>query len=519
MCTCSADCGEPCAGKECGDDGCSGTCGECEPGYYCNDATCDSTCGVGGCEPGEGEDICTCPADCGDPCEGKECGDDGCGGTCGDCAAELQCLPGYDLCVGEPKDGDLVLTELMTNGNIGSTECTGKADWFEVLNLSDNNLNLNGCGLMDDKQVEQSIEGDLVIKSKQFFLFVQATSLPDELAMDNAYAYGLNPNINMPTPDSISLVCGGLPVFSMDYGSTEEIPLPGTDPDTGKRVAVQVGMVDDVLPTLGDAEDDCNWCPAVEETQCGDKGTPGTKNSPCGECFSDCEGKECGSDGCCETCGDNNGGCPAALTCVDGAGLCARPAQAGELVITEYMTHGSAACTGSHDWIEILNLTKEALSLENCTLLDSNDSQAFDDEDDVPPVIKPESYLILFQAPEPLDVFPEADVYFYGGLPNIKIGDDKIKMTCDAQLVFEIGFGSFGDFTAPTSSSSPENRISAQLNMPPGMEIPEEVTKEYAHDHPDDNWCLSDQAMAMCGDPAPVNPDKGTPGQNNTECP
>jgi len=56
---CVGDDGDPCADKECGDDGCGGSCGECGPGYECSPSThkcfCPSMVECAGvcCEDGE----------------------------------------------------------------------------------------------------------------------------------------------------------------------------------------------------------------------------------------------------------------------------------------------------------------------------------------------------------------------------------------------------------------------------------------------------------------------------------
>jgi|GEM_PF-850455 len=100
--TCSADgteciaCVPQCDGKTCGDDGCGGTCGTCADGFICNGAqTCES------CTP---------------DCTGKTCGDDGCGGSCGacdqgTCTSEGQCDLYYcsDLPMTGCCDGDKYL--------------------------------------------------------------------------------------------------------------------------------------------------------------------------------------------------------------------------------------------------------------------------------------------------------------------------------------------------------------------------------------------------------------------------
>jgi hypothetical protein len=86
-------CGEGCVPAQCGNGKCQAdvgeTCASCEK-------DCGSCCGNGVCDPTE--DKCDCPSECGDPCEGKQCGDDGCGGSCGTCdlpdyCDNHQCVP------------------------------------------------------------------------------------------------------------------------------------------------------------------------------------------------------------------------------------------------------------------------------------------------------------------------------------------------------------------------------------------------------------------------------------------
>jgi len=152
-------CVPDCEAKACGGDGCGGSCGECGEGLTCSagqclvpgcepldgpgcggcpceacvceldpyccdtqwDGLCASACieDCGGClalencgnevcDAEEGENCancedCTCPEGevcdggecCAPDCEGKECGDDGCNGVCGECEAGKYCTEGF----------------------------------------------------------------------------------------------------------------------------------------------------------------------------------------------------------------------------------------------------------------------------------------------------------------------------------------------------------------------------------------------------------------------------------------
>jgi N-acetylneuraminic acid mutarotase len=140
-------CAPQCDGRICGPDGCGGSCGGCGDDEFCTEAgrcddvpaqcgnnvceddesclncpaDCGQCCGDGACSAVHGEDCATCAADCGCPdgeacngvshacevqcapnCDGRDCGDDGCGGTCGNgCGADQLCNDG-GLCVERP---------------------------------------------------------------------------------------------------------------------------------------------------------------------------------------------------------------------------------------------------------------------------------------------------------------------------------------------------------------------------------------------------------------------------------
>jgi hypothetical protein len=98
-CTCPGDCGLACQGRTCGADpfGCNQNCGTCAGGLTCVGGTSCVGCGDGACNNGETK--CTCKADCGDPCAGKECGDNGCGGSCGSCSGILNYCKGNGNCL------------------------------------------------------------------------------------------------------------------------------------------------------------------------------------------------------------------------------------------------------------------------------------------------------------------------------------------------------------------------------------------------------------------------------------
>ena len=112
-CARGTGCDPSCAGAECGDDGCGGSCGACDFGFNCEGGACveegcdpqctGKTCGDDGCGGNCGANgtcvngACACTPDC----DGKECGEDGCGDFCGACAGDEVCSSGLCLSPGE----------------------------------------------------------------------------------------------------------------------------------------------------------------------------------------------------------------------------------------------------------------------------------------------------------------------------------------------------------------------------------------------------------------------------------
>jgi hypothetical protein len=132
-------CQPQCSGKQCGGDGCGDVCGTCGQDEFCNEGLCSGDCvsdtdcteaSLAKCdadneayleceevEPGcfkwsdpvacELNNVCdggACVPSCVPQCDGKQCGDDGCGDVCGVCDEHYACEAG--LCVYQPWCGD-----------------------------------------------------------------------------------------------------------------------------------------------------------------------------------------------------------------------------------------------------------------------------------------------------------------------------------------------------------------------------------------------------------------------------
>ncbi len=266
-----------CAPDTCGDDGCGGACACTQEWQIC------------------AEGLCVCAVE--PSCDGKECGDDGCGGSCGSCAGGGICVEqdGGSLCAFHPAPAQVVPTEISSH-NTG--DCA--VDWFEVKNLGEVPVTLEGCTIGDASATgDHVISLPVVIPAGGLALFVAGGALPGAAA---DYDFP-KPNLNQ-GGDTLWMECPGdpapVPQFSVDFtGGMGALPAPAA--------GASVGLCLDLLPDAPAAVDylaPANWTlTTFGDMDCpGNLGTPGTENIGCA-CELTCEEGACGvPDGCGGTC-------------------------------------------------------------------------------------------------------------------------------------------------------------------------------------------------------------------------
>ncbi|MGM0576650.1 MAG: hypothetical protein ACQEXJ_13055 [Myxococcota bacterium] len=284
VCGCTPDC----EGKSCGGDGCGGKCGTCEsPTPHCSAGQCTvdecvpdcegRECGPDGCGDicgsCSGNDACADGVcECQPQCEGKSCGDDGCGGTCGECTGdELVCQAGQ--CQDTPCEPDCTDKSCGDDGCGGSCgTCTGaheicydgscacKPDCGGLVCGPDG---CGGdCGICDEGEV---CDGG------------QCECAPD----CDGNACG---------PDGCGGECGACGSGEICTGGQcePETTVTGCDGYCGSQSPAGCSC-DEACFEAGDCcEDVCEVC--------GDL-------AGCTTCEPQCDGKECGDDGCGGTCG------------------------------------------------------------------------------------------------------------------------------------------------------------------------------------------------------------------------
>jgi len=381
-----------------------------------------------------------------------------------------------------PVPGDLALTEIMYR----SSGANGDADWFELINLSDDWVSLKGCTIGDGTQSgDHTIPESVVLCPGQIALL---SSKPLEAAeVDVDYVFGGKPNLNK-SGDVLYLKCAGedgveQDIINLDFSSSGPFPVSGSD----ASVQVCPEMLP-VSPVAADYHDPGVWAVTPEGTTVGataDLGSPGQPNPGCGgeppkPCVPECTGGT-------------------SCTMLGEEPVCARKPAAKDLVVTEIMTNGSEACFDKKDWFEIHNLTTDYLLLSGCTLSDDNDGVTTLSGSIA---VEPGGFLVMVQNTTGCQ-FDAPNYHCFGGSPNLNTGDDSIQLVCDVTEIFNVSYGSADEIPKPDSGDN-GNKVATQL----GMKVGEAVTPSYAAAA--GNWCLAKSAMA-CGD-------LGTPGYANDEC-
>jgi len=298
---CEEQCIQQCEGKECGYDGCTGTCGFCSDGDVCEDGQCVP------CEP---------------DCTDKVCGKDGCGGSCGECDEGLTCVEFECLCVptcdekecgSDGCEGDCGTCD---DGNPCTADtCVENLCVFELLPLEE--LAIEECVCASDEDCAPLEDGDLC----------NGTLMCE---MEEGAEIGVckvdEETIVTCTDD---LFCNGLESCEPDTGECVE----GEAPELGDEIDCTIDSCDEELDEIVhtaddiacDDENECtvNTCDPVagcgtvnvdNEIKCGELAGESCVDGEC-ICQADCEGLECGDDGCDGSCGE----CGENQVCTDGA--------------------------------------------------------------------------------------------------------------------------------------------------------------------------------------------------------
>jgi len=291
------ECLPSCTGKECGEDGCGGWCGFCPEGYDCDDG------------------VCVCIPDC----SGKECGPDGCGNLCGKCPPAFECMP-WGKCECTP---DCVAKECGDDGCGGTCGFCEPDDEFCTENGS--------CISIICQPGAMECDGNMLLVCSEvgmewisLGLCEEGTYCLDGMCLPWVCVPGLTACDGNGVATCADNGAGWLPPELCPAGT--KCQAGKCIPTTGCGDIPNVGCCDGSTFMLCGEEGvilveecgnmGCGWIPNWGYG-CGGQGEDPSGQFPLacpGTCQPECDGKECGSDGCGDVCGL----CPPDFVCNDG---------------------------------------------------------------------------------------------------------------------------------------------------------------------------------------------------------
>ncbi len=224
---------------------------------------------------------CQSQADCG---PGTACIDDVCVEVEEpECRRDEECDQGMicqgEMCVmapmvipGMPEAGELIVTEMLSDPHNGLED--DDAEWIELMNASQRELNLDGCDVIDEgiaeggRSLPLALDG-YTINPGDLLLFARSSNLAlnGGLMVNGTFGFGLSNG-----GDSVILRCGGVAIDTVRYGGNSNIPRAQSE--SYSRSA------DDLMGPNGP---ETRWCPGsnlyLNEPE--HRGTPGEANPVC----------------------------------------------------------------------------------------------------------------------------------------------------------------------------------------------------------------------------------------------
>lgn len=187
------------------------------------------------------------------------------------CMAPDHCEDGQ--CIGPPRPlaGEVIVVEMMIDPS-GLSDYD--AEWFELLNITDQHLDLDGCRLLDlgvnDNDHTIDAGGPLVIGPGALMVMAKTVD-PDANGGIAGVAYGFAQAYSLTnTGDAFILRCDDIDVDTVEF-----------DPMTWPY-GVGIGMQLDPGQQDATANDDPSaWCAATAEYVAANTGTPGAANPAC----------------------------------------------------------------------------------------------------------------------------------------------------------------------------------------------------------------------------------------------
>jgi len=194
--------------------------------------------------------------------------------------------------------GDLVITEVMRNPK-KVTDTNG--EWFEVLNQSGGEVDLDGLYVYDDGSNAFTVSGTLRVADGAYTLFGNNSTTTTNGGVAIDYEYSSSAMSLGNGDDELHLAESKSKTTVFDEVAWSDDYYPDTDGASAS--------LDNAYDTAAQNDHDGNWCDAVSSYGSGDFGTPGAANDSCGFTYvwSDVSSiftSKCGS---CHTSGSSGG--------------------------------------------------------------------------------------------------------------------------------------------------------------------------------------------------------------------
>lgn len=428
-----------------------------------------------------------------------------------DCSLTGQvCDPSSGSCTGgasAPDVGDLVVTEIMKDPYI-IDDFDG--EWFEILNTSAEELDLNGLEVTDDQAnvFVVSAATPLIVPSGGYFVFGVNADLATNggVVVDYEYTALILDNAE----DGLTLSYGGNVIDEVHYDDGAFFPDPN-----GASLTLDPNHL-----TAADNDDGSFWCVGETLYHPNNAGTPGGPNDIC-PVSDPCDPNPCTNppDAWCDgtirnyptlspgTC-TNNGGvaeCNYAVQTEDCAssgmdcenGQCVSPnppPSAGDLVITEIMANpASPIYDDDGEWFEILNVSGQDLDIQGLTARDQG-TNSFTLPTGAPIILAAGDYFVMGRNGDPALNGGVTLDYQYSSQMQLANSDDEIILEVGGVLIDEVAYD---DLTFPLASG-------ASMSLDPGLLTA--TDNDLAA-----SWCEATTQYAT--------DNLGTPGAANDACP
>jgi len=399
-----------------------------------------------------------------------------------------------------------VITEIMKNPYI-INDVDG--EWFEILNISQNEIDLRGLEVTDDgaNTFVVSDPSPLLLPPESYFVFGTNadTATNGGVTVDYEYTSLLLNN----TEDGLTLTYGGQTIDEVHYDDGVYFP-----EGSGSSLSLNPDHL-----SAADNDDGANWCEGQSSYHPNNNGTPGVENDTC-PTIDPCSPNPCTTppDPFCNgdvrnyptlvpgTCTDNGGvaecdygmaseDCSSSgMTCSNGQCVSsARPPVAGEIIITEIMRDPDVITDANGEWFEIYNTTGDELDIQGLTVRD-DDNDSFTLPTGAPIIVSSGSFFVLGRNGDPATNGGVSVDYTYGGF--MYLGND------DDEVILELG-GTTIDAVLYSNTPFPDTAGASMTLNPLHFNATDNDTGS--------NWCDGTSSYETNN--------TGTPGAANDSCP